>query len=473
MARAELEPGSFRDPDSRVFYGPGGVFRALSEQGLADWSELARTGLYERLRGEGKLVATELVGEGPLDGAEPLARGSAAVLRHEAVPFVSYPYEWPFSMLRDAALLQLELLRAALAEEMTLKDATPYNVQWCGARPVFVDVGSFERLRQGEPWAGYRQFCMQFLYPLMLQAYKGVPFQPWLRGSLQGIEPTQCRALMGARDLLRRGVLPHVVLHSRLERRNAERAGEVRGELRRAGFRKELIEANARRLERLVRRLRWRPPRTAWSEYGETTSYAPADAERKASFVREVVGSRRWGTVWDLGANDGRFARIAADNARCVVAADADAALVERLYLSLRDEGSERILPLVLDLADPSPGLGWRGLERRPLAARGRPELVLCLALAHHVSIAGNVPVRELFDWLAELGGELVIELVAREDPMVRRLLAGKRPDAHPDYRTDLLERALRERFELVRSDTLGSGTRTLHHAVPRAAAAR
>src|SRR5206468_1954890 len=220
------------------------------------------------------------------------------------LPFVSYPYEWPFEMLRDAALLQLGLIEEALAEDVVLKDGTPYNVQWRGAEPVFVDVGSFERLRPGEPWAGYRQFCMLFLYPLMLQSYRGIAPQPWLRGSLEGIEPSEARALL---PRFRRGILSHVVLHDRLEARHADRAKDVRAELKASGFRKELIQANVRRMRKLVERLRpRRGRRSTWASYREVAPYTDADAERKERFVREAGHAR---LAWDLGANDGRFSR--------------------------------------------------------------------------------------------------------------------------------------------------------------------
>jgi hypothetical protein len=257
-AEPRVEHGSFRDPDSHVFYSGGEVLRALSERGLADWEALSETTLFPEKVADGSLVATERVAA-PLDVPPELDGAVAAVLRHERVPFVSYPYEWPFGMLRDAALLELDLLLAALDEGLVLKDASPYNVQWRGTKPVFVDVGSFERLREGEPWAGYRQFCTLVLYPLLLQAYKGVPFQPWLRGSLEGIEPAQMRALLGFRDRFRRGVLTNVVLHAKLESRYADR--EVKTDLKKAGFRAELIRANARKLRRLVERLEWSPNR--------------------------------------------------------------------------------------------------------------------------------------------------------------------------------------------------------------------
>jgi SAM-dependent methyltransferase len=463
-----LEPGSFRDPDSRIFTTDGRVLRLLSEQGLADWQTLSGSPLFAELVGEGSLVATR-----EADDVSELPAGLhgevAAVLEHDVIPFVSYPYEWPFSMLRDAALLQLRILRRALEERMTLKDSSPYNIQWRGARPVFIDVGSFERLREGEPWAGYRQFCMLFLYPLLLQAWKDVPFQPWLRGSLDGISPQACRNLLSARDVLRRGVFTHVVLHGRLERRYEERDVDLKRELRSAGFHHELILANVRRLEKLIDRLDWRPEQSAWSGYGPETSYSREDAERKAAFVAESVAGERPGLVWDLGCNEGRHARIAAEHADYVVAMDADSVVVDRLYRALKSENEERILPLAIDVCDPPPALGWRGRERRPLLERGRPDLALCLALVHHVSIGGNVPLAELLDWLRSVTTSLVIEFVAPEDPMAHRLLARKRPNDHPDYRADWFERCLAERFDVVRSERLAAGTRTLYLARAKA----
>ena len=383
------------------------------------------------------------------------------------MPVVSYPYEWPFGMLKDAALLELDLLLAALDEGLVLKDASPYNVQWRGARPVFVDVGSFERLREGEPWAGYRQFCTLVLYPLQLQAYKGVPFQPWLRGALEGIEPSEMRALLGFRDRFRRGVLTNVVLHARLEGRYADR--DVKSDLKKAGFHAELIRANARKLRKLVQRLEWEPGRTAWSDYGEANPYDDADAAAKEAFVREAAGTRRRRLLWDLGANDGRYTRIAAREADYTVAVDADTAVVEALYRTLRTEGSRTILPLVGNVADPSPGLGWRGAERSPLAERARPDLTLCLALDHHVALSSNVPVRSFLDWLAELETEVVVEFPTRDDPMVQRLLSRKGPGTNPEYDTEVFERALDERWRVERREVLPSGTRILYRAIPAA----
>jgi hypothetical protein len=441
------EPASFRDPEARVVYSSDGeVLRELSSRAREDWEVLERARFFRRALDEGRIVATEEIEPG--------------VLRHERLPFVSYPYEWPFEMLRAAALLELELLDEALSEGFVLKDGSPFNIQWRGTEPVFVDVGSFERLREGEPWAGYRQFCTLFLYPLMLQAYRGVAPQPWLRGSLEGIEPREARALL---PRFRRGVFTHVVLHDRLEAKHADRRRDVRSELKAAGFKKELIQANVRRLRRLVERLSPSRVRSEWAGYREAAPYTDEDAQRKERFVREAGRAQ---LAWDLGANDGRFSR--ALEAGYVLAVDGDERVAGELYAALRAEGSTTILPLVVDLADSSPARGWRGVERQRLEERGRPDLVLCLALVHHLTIGRNVPFPELLGWLRSLGARLVIEFADRDDPMVSRLLAAKREETHESYGAEAFEHALAEDFEVERREELGSGTRTLYLARPR-----
>jgi SAM-dependent methyltransferase len=461
-APAGLEPGSFRDPESRVFYADGHVYRALSADGLSDFEALEATGLLD---GERVVPTQRAEGAPAMQGL--LVHEPAAVLRHERIPFVSYPYEWTFSMLKDAALLQLDLLLAALEHDLVLKDSTPYNVQFKGARPTFVDVGSFERIREGEPWVGYRQFCMLYLYPLMLQSLKGVPFHPWLRGSIDGIRPSEIRPLMNFRDRFRKGVFTNVILHAKLEERYAGKPQQVKDEVKRV-FKKELFVANVRKMRKLVERLEWNPPEGVWTAYGERNSYTDDDARRKDDFVREVATSRDWNLVWDIGANNGRYSRIAAEGAKTVIAVDADQGPVELLYRDLRDEAGEQILPLTMNLADPSPGLGWRGLERKAMPDRGKPDLVLALALVHHVAISANVPVKEFVDWLASLGSALVIEFPTREDPMVKQLLAPKRDGLHPDYELEFFERTLGEAFEIERTERLQSGTRVLYYARPK-----
>jgi hypothetical protein len=461
IAAFTREPGSFRDRNGTIFYCNDRVLRTLSAQALANWHQLQQTTFFVEQQAQRRIVTTRMADDITLEDA-------AGVLEHERVPFVSYPYEWTFGMLKDAALLQLELMRHALPEDMILKDASPYNVQWVGVQPVHIDIPSFEPLRPGDPWVGYRQFCELFLYPLMLQAYKRVSFRPWMRGRIDGIPAEEMRRLMSARDLLRPGVLLHVLAQSALQRRYSAGRQNVRGALAEAGFAKPLIENNVRKLTSLVGRLTLDHDRTEWSDYDQTHSYGAAEFERKATFVRNAAASGGWRLAWDIGCNTGTFSRIIEPYCDQVVAMDGDPLAIERFYEQEKAEGGSRsLLPLVVNVADASPNQGWLGAERKGLAERGRPQFTLCLALVHHIVISANIPLEAFIGWLADLGTSLVIEFVGRDDEMVQVLLAN-REDQYQDYHHDKFRALLSTRYEIQHDQPLKGGSRHIYFAHPK-----
>lgn len=466
-----VDPGSFRDPSSTVFHVGDEVFRGLDAEAGADWAALSAAAFFGKAVESGRIVRTSEV---PADEAAALApddRRWPVVLRHERVPFVSYPYEWTFSQLQDAALLHLDLLAAALDAGLTMKDGYAYNLQWVGSRPTFIDVPSFTR-GTGGPWPGYRQFCRTMLFPLMLQAHRDVSFRPWLRGQLEGIEPRQMRGLMSGRDVLRAGVLKNVVLHSAVEgkfKTDTRGSRQVGEDLKAAGFSAELTKATTKALRKLVAGLRWQSGDSPWTSYQATNTYSDQDRATKEAFVDAALAGSGAGLVWDLGANDGTYSRIAARHADTVIAADSDEATVDALYRSLRREGDTTVLPLVMDLADPSPGIGWRGKERPSFYDRRRPDAVLLLAVLHHMAITSNIPLPQLVDWIHSLADRLVVEFVHTDDPMVKRLLSNKPEGLFPDYHVDEFERLLKARFTIERQELLPSATRTLYLLTPRA----
>ncbi len=466
---ANAEPGSFRDRDSRVVITDDAILRALSPEGAGDWDALAASPLLETLIDKGELIPTKEVDVSVLNGsAELLPTGVERVLEHERVPFVSYPYEWTFSQLQDAALLQLELGIAAVDEGLMLKDATPYNVQFRGSSPVFIDIGSFEKIPEGLPWVGYRQFCMLYLYPLLFQAHKDIPFHPWMRGSIDGIQPIDAIKVFSLRDRLRKGVFLHASLHARLDRRaNKSGPGSAEANENKRTVKPEAVKAHMDSMRRLVAKLKWKAGETSWSGYRASNTYSDDDDKRKQEFVAEVAAEKSPALTWDMGCNDGAYSRIAAENSERVVAFDFDHATVDALYRSLKVEGNTKILPLVGNLADPSPGLGWRGLERRTLSDRGAPDLMLALALIHHVSISANIPIAEFFEWVKDLGSTLLIEFPKRTDPMVRALLANKQEGANLDYDLDNFEAEMKKRFQIEKREELPSGDRVLYLASP------
>jgi SAM-dependent methyltransferase len=460
-----VDSGSFRDRDGRIYRVGDRVLRGVSDRALAEFEKLRLTKFYQAFLEQGQLVASDLLRYEDVPLPEEEKARWAGFIEHRRVPIISYPYEWTFGMLQDAALLQLNLTEAAVMEDMTLNDATPYNVQFIAARPVFIDIPSFETLQPGSPWAGYRQFCEMFLFPLMLQAYRGIAFQPLMRGSIDGIGVQTAARLFGSRDRFRPGVLTHVWLQSKLDRRYGGKPQDVRTELRSAGFGKELILANVRKLRKLVAGLKWQGTDSEWGEYEVFHNYSASDHALKESFIEKCVRDSAAACVWDIGCNTGQFAKIAGRHARQVVAMDMDHFAVERLYREIRSKAEGNILTLVQNVADPSPNWGWRNRERSELRARVRPDLVLCLALIHHVVFSANVPLDEFVGWLAELTDQLVIEYVSRDDDKVKTLLRNKE-DKYSDYSKERFEQALEEHYLIRERQTLESGNRFLYWCV-------
>jgi hypothetical protein len=460
VSRPAVNTGSFRDRDGRVYHFQGRVFRGLSAAALDSFRQLTQEAFFKKLSETGRVVATrELTAdENPLPA--DIREQWAGFLEHEPVPVISYPYEWTFGMLKAAASLQLHVVERAVSNGFTLKDATPYNIQFVGREPVFIDIPSFEPLQEGEPWSGYRQFCEMFLFPLLLQAYKGCNFQPFMRACIDGVNVQQAAALFGFRDRFRKGVMSHVWLQSKLDRRYGGSSENVRSNLKSAGFNRELILVNVRKLQKLINGLEWEAKGSEWGDYTEFHNYSDEDHARKEAFIRDSVISERPLTVWDIGCNTGQFSRIAAAHCERVVSTDIDHVAVERIYLNPETPGN--ILPLVQNVADPSPNWGWRNRERSDLQTRSDPDLVLCLALIHHVVITANIPLAEFIEWLAGLTDKLVIEYVSRRDDKVQTLLRNKE-DKYRDYSRESIEANLRTHFEIKRQQDVNDGDRSLY----------
>ena len=449
------DPGSFRDPSGFVYRREGEIYRQIQPSFADRWAAVEASGVLERLITDGKMLPYQ-------DAALELAAapGAARVIKPAIVPFISYPYEWSFDQLRDAALLTLDLEEAALGAGLTLRDASAYNVQFLGARPVHIDHLSFEPAEPGKPWIAYRQFCEHFLGPLALMAKRDIRLGRLLRSELDGIPLDLVSKLLPASTRIRLGLGAHVHLHARAQRRYAG-AGEAAAE-RVASTRKINVANLVTSLRDTIRGLTWEPAGTEWADYDTNTSYDAGATASKERLVAEFLDRTTGSTVWDLGANTGRFSRIAADGGRNVVAMDIDPAAVDRNYRALRKEGREDILPIVMDLADPSPALGWAHEERASLTDRAAADTLLALALVHHLAIGRNIPLPRIAEQLAKLAPQLIIEFVPREDPMVRQLLA-TREDVFPDYNSDGFAAAFATRYETLATAPVEGSGRVLH----------
>jgi hypothetical protein len=449
------DPGSYRDPGGFVYRRHGVLHRQIDAASIDDWNGFLASGLADRL-----IKAGQLIGHEPATLDDAATADARAVIRPDEIEFISYPFEWTFSELKDAALLTLDIQLAALAAGWTLKDASAYNIQFRDARPIMIDSLSFEPHEDGAPWVAYRQFCEHFLAPLTLMAYRDIRLGALLRADPNGVPLDLAKSLLPWRTRLDFGLFSHLHLHANAQRRHS--GNEDDGQAAKAArISRSRLTALIGSLRNTVSGLSWKPGGTEWSDYADNTSYNDRATGEKARLVGEFVRAAPGARAWDLGANTGRYSRIAADAGKRVLAWDIDPAAAERNYRALRSEGRGDILPLILDLANPSPGIGWGGRERRSLLERADPDVVLALALVHHLAISRNVPLPMLMDLLATLAPHAVVEFVPKEDPMVRRLLATRR-DVFPDYSLDGFRAAAGARFEVVSETAIEESPRVL-----------
>ncbi len=447
------DPASFRDPSGHVYRIDGRIFRTLSERAVADFEAVRASGLYQDLVGAGKVVAAEIVEHGV---PEALKRTAPAVLEHPRLPFISYPYEWSFAALKAAALLQLEVHLSALERGVTLSDASAYNIQFIGARPIFIDTLSFRPYREGEYWTGHRQFCEQFLTPLLLRAMFATPHNAWYRGALEGIPLGDFARLLPLRRKLSWNVLSHLVLPSLFER--SARRGDInvgRGALQTARFPLASYKRLLRRLRKWIASLepRDRAP-TAWQTYSLENTYGPEEARAKRDVVRTFVRAQRPEMLWDLGCNAGDHCEAALQaGAGYVVGWDMDQGALDAAFARAR-QADLAFTPLYFDATNPAPDQGWAQEERRGMGGRGPVDAVLALAFVHHLAIARNLPLAKIAAWLTGMARSGVVEFVPKHDPMVQTMLK-LREDIFPDYSLETFLECLSARARIERVEPL------------------
>jgi ribosomal protein L11 methylase PrmA len=454
-----VEPGSFRDPSGQVFENDGRIFRTITARALADYTFVRDAGVLRRLVDGGRLVAAEevdpaLLGEG--------AHGAPIVVEHPRIPFVSYPYEWPFPALKAAALFHLDLQIELLADNVMLSDASAYNVQFIGPRPVLIDLLSLRRYREGEYWVGLRQFCEQFLNPLLLRAVLGVPHNQWYRGSLEGIPTSDLNRLLPFHKKLSWQVMTYVVLQARLEALANDKGTADAGAIRRKGLSKSSLLGILTQLRGWIEKLKPADTgKTVWGDYARNNTYTDAAEEAKCRFIAEFAEAVKPKLIWDLGCNSGNYSAVALGaGAQAGIGFDFDQKALELAFDRAVSE-KLNLLPLFQDAANPSPDQGWKQAERRGIQGRGDADGLLALAFEHHLVIGRNVPLDQTIAWLTGLAPRGVIEFVPKNDPTVQRMLA-LREDIFDGYCVEAFTAALGATARIVREASIVDSGRRL-----------
>lgn len=449
-------PGSFRDPSGFLFQHNGTLFRQVNQSYASEYLRLMQSGLYASLTKNNFLIPHRQV-PSP-NSVNKKTRTSLITLQPERIPFISYPYEWCFSQLKDAALLTLKIQKLALSHNMTLKDATAYNVQFFNGNPVFVDTLSFATYLEGKPWLPYKQFCQHFLAPLALMAYRDIRLQHLLRIYMDGIPLDLASHLLPKRSYLKISLLSHIHLHAKAQQ-------HFSGKLRKSKPRKfsqlallGLMDS----LEQAVCQIPFPSPRSTWISYYANTNYSEESMESKKQLVGEFLDDVHPSSVWDFGANTGTFSQLSCRKGILTVSFEADPLCVENHYLRNKGTGTIQGLPLVMDLTNPSPSMGWANQERDSLIARGPVDTVLALAIIHHLAISNNLHFRQIAEFFTEVCRALIIEFVPKSDSQVQRLLQ-TREDIFPGYTQCNFEKVFGQYFQILRTKIIPHSNRVLY----------
>jgi len=449
-------PSSFRDPSGFVFTRSGELLRQVNRSFEEHFTHFISSGLYDALVADGLLVPHEDLGSKAVVTSDGLT-----VIKPERIPFISHPYEWCFGALKDAALATLRIQKRALEHGMSLRDSSAYNIQFRDGKPVLIDTLSFEVRREGQPWVAYRQFCQHFLAPLALMSHVDVRLGAMSRLYIDGIPLDLASAMLPKKTKRRPALGLHIHAHARSQRKHQGEAIDTSAPKR--PFSERAMQGLLESLSGAVRRQTWEPRGSTWvGYYDEAGSYSDASLEHKRLLVDRFLAELSPSVVWDLGANTGMFSRVAAARGALTISWEYDPACVEANYQQMRSADEKNLLPLVLDLTNPSPAIGWDNTERESFAERGPADVAMALALVHHLAIGNNVPLPRVAESFRRLCRSLIVEFVPKSDPKTQLLLAS-REDIFPTYTREGFEKAFSEVFSIEQAEEVKGSDRVLY----------
>lgn len=453
MNKKKIIASSFRDPNGFLFVVKGELYRQINKIYQRDYDLLINSGLYDKLVKQGLLIAHK-----EIDNKAFKEQNFHKVIKPELIPFISYPYEWSFSQYKDAAITTLRIQKLAFEYGMCLKDASAYNIQFKEGKPIFIDTLSFEKYKEGQPWIAYRQFCQHFLAPLALMSRKDVRLNSLMKIYIDGLPLDLVSSLLPGSTKINFSLLSHIHLHAKSQQVFAQK--EVKSKqykINRLAF-----QGIMGSLESAVAKLKWQAKGTEWADYYDETNYSEQAFNHKKEIVNSFIEKAQPQLVWDLGANTGIFSRLASNKQILTISSDIDPAAVEQNYLECKKNSERLLLPLLLDLSNPSPGIGWANRERDSFLKRGPVDMVMALALIHHLAISNNLPFSRIASLFSEMSSWLIIEFIPKDDSQIKRLLLS-REDIFTDYTQHSFEDVFCQYFQIKQKIAIKQSKRVLY----------
>ena len=445
-------PASFKDPAGFIFTVDGIYYRQVNQSYAAEYDLLMNTGLYEKLVQQKKLIAHTEV-----ENYKATNENWYKTLLPQQLDFISYPYEWCFDQLKDAALLTLQIQKESLKCGMSLKDATPFNIQWLNGKPVFIDTLSFEKYVDGESWVAYKQFCECFLAPLLLMRYRSNELNKLLVSYPNGIPLTIVSSLLPGKTKFNLAIYLHIHLQATLQLKSDAGQSSKKNSLGLSQL-NNIID----NLSNLIKKLEPRKQKTTWNNYYDETILSKEYLEAKEQLVKDFLSLSAHKTILDLGANTGEFSLLAAQTSEKVIAADFDADCINNLYNQTKKNKIKNIYPAVINVSNPTPAIGWANVEREPFWQRINVDLIMALALVHHLCITDNISFNMLAQLLKTKCQYLIIEFVPKSDPKVQQLLS-YRKDVFENYTEAGFEKSFAACFDIIKKETIKTTNRVLY----------
>lgn len=444
---------SFRDSAGFMFRLDGLNYRQVNQSYASQYQQFIESGLYQTLIEKKLLIPHEEISKN-LSGVEECFK----TLLPQQLPFISYPYEWCYDQLKDAALLTLRVLTTAIDHGMILKDATPFNVQFLAGKPVFIDTLSFEKYDAAKPWIAYHQFCESFLFPLVLGHYLKTGFQKFLMVWPDGIPASVTAGMLPWRSRFNLGVWLNVFLQIRIRNRSNPESSQT------VNFSREKLLRLVGHLQTTILSLQMHAnSHSGWSRYYEETILSQQYLLSKEKIFSGFLDGINPISALDLGCNDGYFSKVMSQKIPAIIASDFDESCVNRLYLAIKKERVNNILPICIDFTNPSPAIGLGNKERVSFLQRSNSEIVIVLALIHHLVLTKNIPLPMLAEQLAQLTTKfLIVEFVPLQDEKVKQLILHK-TSFHQPYDESSFEEHFGRYFAVERKELISGSERTLY----------
>ena len=443
-----LHTSSYKDIDAQVCYVDGTLYREIKPSYFKNYDLLNNSGLYEKLTEQNLLVKHIECKE---------LSTTSLFIKPEKV-FISYPWEWSFSQLKDAALLTLDVLKTSLDYGMILKDANCYNVQFYKGKPLFIDTTSFEKYEEGMFWSGYLQFCSNFITPLALMAHTDLNLGKLLLAYPDGLDLTLVTKLLPFKTRFDFGLFLHIHQHALFQSKFENSHKKINYKYSRFQL-LSLIDS----LYRCVNKLSIKKQKTQWDNYYNITNYTDKSFKQKIDIVTDIKNKLLPKTVLDIGANNGYFSRIFSDCAKQILSTDYDINTVEQNYIKSKQNNETSICPLVIDITNTSPAIGLNNEERFSFLQRAsKNDVVLALALVHHLAIGKNIPLYKIAEFFSQFGKFLIIEFVNKDDSQVQKLLINRK-DIFVEYSEESFEKAFTSNFKILEKHYLDNSDRLIY----------